>query len=582
MPDKPGVYLMKDDLGTILYIGKAKRLKLRIRQYALQQDSREIIPLLIQQVSRIEWMITTSEKEALLLEAQLIKTHQPKYNVLLKDDKAFLGIAIDKKERIPKIQLVRSKKELSSSIAYFGPYLSSLTARALLESITKLFQLRRCSDREFQSRKHPCIFHSLHRCHAPCVGKISEEDYRKQVLSAIQLLKGNQAELKEQLKEQMEAAAKRLDYEKADEYLRILNDLEEESLKQKFPLLRTSEDLDIVACAQDSNSILILFLHFRGGGFLGSTHLEKELFFGSKEEVLETTLMQYLESQDKPPKEICVPFSLPTSSSIEELFNCKIAIPEKKNKRELLEIAQENALSLLPKKMERTDSLLVDIQHQFRLKKIPLLIECFDISHLSGSDTVGSSVVFVNGDYSGKDSRIYRLEQTGGDDYAAIQELLKRRLSKGTPPDLIVIDGGIGHLHAAEKILQELGLEEKVDLISISKEEGRHDKGLRKEKVHLSKIKEPIELSQGTLLFFLQRLRDEAHRKALHYQKKIREKKSKQSALETLPGIGRIKSQRLLSKFKSLAAIQSASDEELLSVPGINKTNIAAIRLYST
>jgi len=580
LPTKSGVYLMRDEKKQVLYIGKAKNLKIRVKQYYSGHDSREMIPQLLEQVDKVETIITLSEKEALILESSLIKQHKPKYNVLLKDDKSFIGILIREHDDWPMIELVRQKGVLKEKGQFFGPFTSAWKTRELFELLTRNFPLRQCSDNELASRKRPCILHAIKRCMAPCMKLCTKAAYQEQVKGVVRFLKGNTTDLLKNYVDAMEKASLELRFEDALTILKKIQHIEQYIEHQKSPIAQCPDDLDAVGYAYVGNTMAVVILIFRAGQLKDRIFVEKEDSLSTEDEALESILTQYLTESTNRPKEILIPTALESGDILEELFSIKgkIHVPQKGLKKKLLEMAQENALSFLPQ-LEQNEGfdMLRDLQKALDLERLPEKIECFDTSNLSGTNPVASMVTFVDGKKETKGYRHYKIRSTKGDDYSAMKEVLTRRYSKGELPDLVIVDGGKGQLGIVTALFKELDIA-TVDVIALAKEKGRHDKGLSNERVFQPNFETPKLLTQGPLLFFLQRVRDEAHRFAISYHKKLREKRVITSILDEIPGIGPLKKARLLKHFKSLSSIESASLDALLEVEGIHKKDAENIQ----
>lgn len=588
-PNQPGVYLMKDAQGTVLYIGKAKILKARIKQYfAKGRDGRPIIPYLVEKISDIETIVVFSEKEALLLEDTLIKKHQPQYNALLKDDKSYISLKINHKHEWPMIQLVRYKGSPPSDGLYFGPYMNVGIARHLLETVNKLFPLRRCSDKELKRGK-PCFFYQIKRCPGPCAGVCTHEEYDKNVKRTIQFLKGQDKEVLKSLYLEMEEASTALDFETAGNLLIKIRQIEN-ALESQYVHQILHRDCDAIGFYRQGEEVLLTQLIFRGGKLVGSQSFNFSEIVQEDDEIIESFLVQHYRAKADLPSEILVPISL-KKEVIEEVISenkkryAHILSPKRGNKLSILEMAQNNAKATFEKVKNSSKLLektLFEIQEKLRLKRYPKRIECFDNSHLSGSNSVASMVVFINGEKTPSEYRKYHIKTAGAsDDYGAFKEILKRRYQKAITsnnlPDLILIDGGKGQLNVAYKILKELDIPE-VDLVAVAKEEGRHDKGTTQERLFVYNVKDPIALKRNSsILFFIQTIRDEAHRFAISFQRKLQRQSTLKSQLQEIPGIGPIKLKRLLTFFGSVKRIKQALIDELRQVKGISDKDAVQI-----
>lgn len=578
LPQKPGVYLMKNDQGAVLYIGKAKILQARVRQYFTGTDTRAMIPLLLDQVIEIETMVTFTEKEALLLENNLIKQHQPKYNVLLKDDKTFISLMINHKHEWPMLRLVRHKGKPAKDALYFGPYTSALAARQTFEVMTRIFPLRQCSDHELVSRKRPCLLYSIKRCVAPCVHKCTKEEYQSILENAISFLKGHNQEVIKSLKAEMERASDQLQFEKAGAILRTIEQIEEVTGKVKPAVYAKAVSADAFNFFKRDHYMILVKLLFRDDKLIAFEHFDFSLIAQTDEEALTSFLLQHY-AKEKPAKEILLPLPLPDDAILEEILDCKIAVPQKGDKKHLLDLAYENAKTLYEQEKNNPEScedLLVHAEEIFKLNRLPSRIECFDTSHISGTDAVASLAAFTDGIKDNKRYRLYKIKnEDKADDYASLEEVLTRRLKRGKEeddlPDLIIVDGGKGQLSVAVKVLHLLNIA-TIDVIAVTKEEALHTKGLTKERVYLVGHPHPIELDpHSSLLFLLQRIRDEAHRRAINFHHKRRKSHVTHSFLDNIPGIGPTKKRALFKHFGSIKRIREATREEILALKGFSE-----------
>jgi len=489
---------------TVLYIGKAKNLKVRVKQYYSGHDTREMIPILLEQVVKVETIITLSEKEALILESSLIKQHKPKYNVLLKDDKSFIGILVRDHEEWPMVELVRQKGVLKEKGHFFGPFTSAKRTRELFELLTRNFPLRQCSDKEFISRKRPCLLHAIKRCLAPCVGLCTQQEYTIQVKGITRFLKGDTANLIKQYQKEMEKASAELRFEQALQLLNKIRQIEYYAEHQSSAIAKCQDAIDVVGYAYLGRVITVVILVFRNGELKDRICIEKEDALSDQNDLLESILSQYLTESTHRPDEILVPIALESAEILNELFSIKnkIHVPQKGVKKQLLDMAQENALSLLPS-LEESDEfdLLHHLQKTLNLTRLPERIECFDTSNLAGSNPVASLVTFVDGKKEVKGYRHYKIVSEGGDDYTAMKEVLLRRYSKGDLPDLIIVDGGKGQLGLVTALFDSLQIA-TVDLIALAKEGGRHDKGLTQEQIFQPNSKIRSYCLKGLYCFF--------------------------------------------------------------------------------
>jgi len=580
-PAESGVYLMKDASEKVIYVGKAKNLKLRVKQYFHPgRDERPMIPFLVQEISSIDTIVVPNEKEALLLENTLIKKYQPKYNALLKDDKTFISLMINHKHPWPMVRLIRYKGKSPKDGLYFGPYTSALAARHTFDLMTRLFPLRQCSDSELKRRSRPCLLYSIGRCIAPCVGKCTPDEYQTFVQGAIDFLKGNDQKILKELSAAMELASQTLEYEKANALLKTIQQIQHVTQGGGLVARSGGKDTDALSVARQGKEAIVIQLIFREGHLIGS---EKYTFKGtaeSDEDLLASLILQLYKNQKTLPHEILTPLELPKPLS--EIVGCHIYTAKKGEKKRLTDLAHRNALAEFAKSSSE-EKLLLELQEQLHLSRYPQRIECFDTSNISGTDIVAAMVAFTNGLKDRKRTRLFKIRTVEkGDDYAALKEALTRRLKRAKEendlPDLIVIDGGKGQLGITLSVLKELDIA-TCDAIAVTKESAKHTKGMTREKVFLPHTPEPLLLSdRSPLLFFLQKVRDETHEKAILFHRKKRSQRTIQTALSAIPGIGPIKQKRLLQHFGSLARIRAASDAELSAIKGITQKDIAAIR----
>jgi excinuclease ABC subunit C len=593
-PDEPGVYLMKDGAGKVLYVGKAKSLRSRLKQYyALSGDQREMVPYLRAQVEAIDTIVALTEKDALILENNLIKQHRPKYNVLLKDDKAYISLVVTR-HKWPMIRLIRFKEKPPKNIGtIFGPYTNALAARQTYDLISRLFPLRQCSDAELATRTRPCLLYDIKRCVAPCVEKCTEEEYQIHVEGAMRLLKGQDKEVVRDLKKRMEAASNALEFEKAEEYRRMIEQIEHVTEVQHVDN-PAAKDCDVLGLYRQADAVLIALLYFRGGKIVGSEHFSFHLIAGDDAEVLESFLLQHYKYLGAWPEEILIPAELPQQTALEEILSeaagrrVAVLAPQKGKKRDLIEMGHRNAKANFIREQDARslkEKMLLDLQETLQLTRFPRRIECFDTSNISGTDPVASLVSFVHGEKDAPRTRLFKIkDMEKADDYTAMKQVLRRHFlrekEKGDFCDLLIVDGGKGHLNLSLAVFEELGIA-SVDVIGVSKEEARHDKGLTQEKIFLPHRKDPVLIDpRSPLLFLLQRIRDEAHRMAIGFHRKRRSKRTISSALDEIPGIGPIKKKRLLQRFGSVKGIKAASVEEWGQVLGITKRDIETLRKW--
>jgi excinuclease ABC subunit C len=592
-PTQPGVYLMKDASGKVLYVGKAKHLQNRLKQYfATSGDSRAMIPFLIRQIAHIDTIVVPSEKEALLLENTLVKKHQPKFNACLKDDKTFVSLMINDKHPWPMIRLTRYKGSPKEDGLYFGPYTSAYSARQTYELLTKLFPLRQCSDEELKRRTRPCLLYEIKRCIAPCVNKCTKEEYHTFVDGAVKFLKGQDREILKGLYKEMKAASESMEYERAAHILQSIRQIEHVIASQALVVKVNGKNSDALALYAQGGEVMLIQLLFRMGKLVGSEHYPFTNILEDDDDLYSSFILQHYQHKEGLPEEILVPIPLKDADLIAEILyeshkkKVSILCPQKGERRALVGIAEQNAKAVFEQEknhQELKEKMLLDLQETLKLNRYPKKIQCFDTSNISGTDPVASMVVFIDGEKDTKSSRLFKINRTAkGDDYSAMREVLTRHLVRAKQaddlPDLIIVDGGKGQLGIALDIFKELDIA-SVDLIALTKEEGRHDKGMTSERIFLPDQHEPIHLNpRSNLLFLLQNIRDEAHRRALGFHRQRRKKRTLTSTLDTIPGIGPTKRSRLLTHFGSVEQIAKASDEELKQVKGINGKDIEQLR----
>lgn len=582
LPMEPGVYLMKNKREEILYIGKAKKLKARVKQYFVPgRDGRMMVPFLTSQVEKVETIVTFSEKEALLLENNLIKQHQPKYNVLLKDDKTFISLSIDPKQSWPMIRLVRNQRRPPEKGLHFGPYTSAFAARQTLNLMSRVFKLRQCSNRELASRTRPCLLYGIKRCLAPCVEICTAEEYQEEVSRAIDFLKGSDQKILKELKVARDEAAKRLEYERAGSLQKTIHQIEHVTQSRQSIVRSKGKDCDVFALYHEGKRHVIAQLMFREGRLTGADHFKFIEIASTDEELWESFLLQHYQIQRERPPEILLPIELKEKKVMEELLSARLVTPKRGEKAHLIALALKNAKALFTEAQSR-EELLLDLQETCALDSCPVRIECFDTSNISGTDLVACMVGFTDGRRDKERTRLFKIKGIDKpDDYGALREVLTRHYTKAKEkddlPDLALIDGGKGQLNVALEVFKTLEIA-SVDVISLAKEEGRHDKGLNFEKIFVPHKKDPIYLSpRSSTLFILQKIRDEAHRVAITYHRKRRSKRLITSELENIPGIGPKKQKLLLTHFGSVKQLKEASREELEALKGLTKKDVETL-----
>jgi len=583
-PRTPGVYLMKDAAGKVLYVGKAKDLKSRIRAYFGGTDSRAMIPFLVSRISDIEFILTETEKEALILENNLIKKHHPRYNIYFRDDKAYFNIRADLSEPFPRFQLVRKPKK--DGAKYFGPYPSSASARETLQFLQSIFPLRTCRDAELKSRTRPCLEYQIKRCLAPCVGRINSEEYLGMVRDGVVFLEGRGKKLLDELKERMKAAAEQMNFEGAALMRDRIGAIERTLEKQRIVSM-TSKDQDIFGLYREGPLIQVCVLFIRQGKITGSQPLPLLKFEGETVDMLSSLLMQYYDNATDIPQEILIPAPIEDIEIIREWLEEKrgkalaVVIPRRGRGLELLRIAEQNAehgFKMERKSLEDPEESLRLLMEKLHLRHLPGKIEAFDISNIGGRLAVASMVTFHEGRPWKSGYRRFRIRTVeGSDDYAMMYEALKRRYQGGENlPDLIVVDGGKGQLAVALSLLKDLSIS-GVDVIGLAKERTNSIEavgGVNKseDRVYLPHKKEALYPSRWpAVLFLLQRVRDEAHRFAVSYHRRLKTRNDFLSLLDEVPGVGNVRKKVLLRAFGDIHKIREATIEELARVEGIGK-----------
>lgn len=592
-PTKPGVYLMKGQ-HQVLYVGKANNLRQRVKQYFVSgRDGRVMVPFLVSKIEEIDTIVVTSEKEALLLENNLIKQYKPKYNALLKDDKTYIALKINIRHPWPMVSLIRYRGKPKADGLYFGPYTSALAARHTLDLIQRIFPLRQCSDQELLRRTRPCILYDMKRCIAPCVNKCTKEEYDHYVDGAIKFLKGQDKEVLRDLFLELERQAEALEFERAAEVLQIIRQIEKtiEAQKVDKPL---GDDVDAFGIFRQGDEAVLCQLLFRSGKLVGSRRHNFSQIAQDDHELLESFLLQNYDDQAELPPEILLSAKVENAEAVAEILTVHrkrgvhIYAPQRGEKLAMVAMAISNAeSSFLQEKdlQSMRERILLEMEEKFHLNRYPERIECFDISSIAGTEIVATMVVFTNGQKDSKRYRKYKIRTVDqADDYAAMREALSRRYQRAKDendlPDLLVVDGGKGHLNMAVKVLEELDVA-TVDVIGLAKEDGRHDRGMTEEQVFLRGAKDPIILRKNSpVLFLLQQIRDEAHRTAIDYHRKLRTKKMVKSALEDVPGIGPKKRSLLLKHFGSIKKLREATAEEIACIPRITQKDIAALQKF--
>ncbi len=604
LPQKPGVYLMHDKKDTIIYIGKAVSLRNRVRQYfrpshneGLKKDQ------MVRQIERFEYIITDSELEALILECNLIKEHRPKYNTMLRDDKTYPYIRVTLGEDFPRVLFSRQMKKDKSR--YFGPYTSAGAVKDTIELIQKIYTLRTCNRLlpKDIGKERPCLNYHIHQCTAPCQGNVSKEDYRRQIGRALEFLNGNYQPVIKELEEKMQAASEDMNFEKAIEYRELLKAVKQIAQKQKITS-SDGEDKDLIAMAADEEDAVGQVFFIRDGRLIGRDHFHVNI--GSDEntrsQILATFLKQFYAGTPFIPRELVIQEEIEEREVIEEWLSQKrgqrvyLHVPKKGTKEKLVELAAQNAAMVLTQDKEkikreegRTIGALREIGKLLELEDLKR-VEAYDISNISGFETVGSMVVYEKGKPKRSDYRKFKLRTvTGPDDYGSMHEVLTRRFSHGMReqeelkernlendygsftrfPDLIMMDGGKGQVNVAQKVLEELGLH--IPVCGMVKDDNHRTRGL-----YYLNQEIPID-RHGEGFKLITRIQDEAHRFAIEYHRSLRSKEQVHSVLDDIPGIGAARRKALMRAFQSLEEIRNAQIETLAEIPSMNERAARAV-----
>lgn len=580
LPNLPGVYKMLGKNGDIIYVGKAKSLKSRVNSYFAKTIDHPKTRALVQRIDNIETIITRSETEALLLEQNLIKLHRPPYNVLLRDDKSYLYVFISADKPYPRLAYARGKGQHQKG-RFFGPFPSAHAAKQTLLMMQKMFMVRQCTNAFFAQRQRPCLEYQIKRCKAPCVGLVSPEEYADDVNNTIRFLKGEGTDLQVKLVGKMEQAAEDMNFEQAALYRDQLSMLREVQAKQAVYTVKG--EADIIAIASQAGITCVHVMNVRNGQVLGGNNYFPDV---DSENDIADNLSEFVSSfyfqvSDDLPEELIISHELPDQTAmteaLTETFGKKVTIKTKirEQRSEWLTLAQMNANNALQTKLgdylevkSRFNALNEVLKEALQGKSLDR-IECFDISHTMGEATIASCVVADQGGLRKRDYRQYAIHGiTGGDDYAAMKQVLNRRYSKQPLPDLLLIDGGKGQLNMAKDVLSELGILTQTLLVGVAKGEGRKA-GL--EVLHFID-REPLDLpADSKALHLIMHIRDEAHRFAITAHRKKRDKRRSSSVLEAIPGLGEKRRRELLNHFGGLQQLLGASQDEIGQVNGIGK-----------
>lgn len=587
LPTQPGVYIFRDAAGEIIYVGKAKSLRARVRSYFNRgQDPSPKTRELVRRIADVETIVVGSEVEALLLEANLIKAHKPRFNIQLRDDKRYPYIKVTVQEPFPRVFVTRQL--VNDGARYFGPYTDVGPMRQALAVIERLYTVRSCRyDLPREAPSRPCLDYQIGRCQAPCVGLQTQESYREMIDEILEILSGKTDPVRVRVEEEMRAAAESLDFERAARMRDALAGLAALEERQRAMDVRGG-DQDLIGIARDGDRGCAVLLRVRGGSLLGR---QVDFFENLEDEtddalVAAAALRFYLGRGDEGvsdlPREVLLGVDFEDRPVLEEILSqqagrrVRVLVPQKGDKLRLRELAEQNARHLLEERSvlqervrERADDTLYELQEALSLRIVPRLIVCFDISHLQGTEVVASAVVFQNGEPSKGEYRRFRIRgEWGNDDFRSMAEVVeryfRRRLDEGALlPDLVVIDGGAGQLGAALGALEAVGVEE-IAICALAE---------REEEIYLPGSPEPLRLPRTSpALRLLQRIRNEAHRFAISYNRNLRKRRTLVSELAEVPGIGPKRQQTLLRRFGSVRALRAATVEEIAEVPGITES----------
>ena len=606
LPGQPGVYIMHDAKDAIIYVGKAISLKNRVRQYfQSSRDKTAKIKQMVSKIARFEYIVTDSELEALVLECNLIKEHRPRYNTMLKDDKTYPYIKVTASEEYPRILFSRQMKKDKNK--YFGPFTSAGAVKDTIELIRKIYRIRACSRKlpQDMGKDRPCLYYHIHQCDAPCQGYISQADYQKSVKQAVGFLNGQYEPVMKYLEEKMRTASDTMEFEKAIEYRDLLDSVRKVAQKQKITS-QSMEDRDIIAMAKDERDAVVQVFFVRDGKLIGREHFHMNLTGSeSKAEILNSFVKQFYAGTPFVPHEIWVQEELEDAEVIASFLTARrgqkvrFVVPKMGEKERLVELAEKNAKMVLSQDKEkikreelRTIGAMNQIGSWIGLSGIKR-VEAYDISNISGFESVGSMIVYENGRPKRNDYRKFRIRTVQGpNDYASMREVLLRRFSHGLEetkkmqaeggdlamgsftrfPDLLMMDGGRGQVNIALEVLRELQLE--IPVCGMVKDDNHRTRGLYYQNVEI-----PIDRhSEGFQL--ITRIQDEAHRFAIEYHRSLRGKEQVRSVLDDIKGIGPARRKSLMRTFKTIEAVREASVEELEAAPQMNRAAAEAVYIF--
>ena len=586
LPPRPGVYLLRDGHNKVIYVGKAKSLRSRVRSYFRGGDERAQVKFLVNRVTSFETLVTTNEKEAFILENNLIKQYKPRYNIRLKDDKSYVSVKIDESSEWP--HLVVTRKLVRDGSRYLGPFSSAWSVRETLGTLRKIFPLRSCSDGVFRNRSRPCIEYQIKRCPGPCCLEVDRDEYQRNLEQTVELLEGKNQPIIRSLQARMHAAAEELRFEEAVK-LRDQVQAIETTIERQQAVAHWGSDQDAFGIYREGGFVEVQVLLVRGGKLSGNQTYSFEDFELPDDEVLSAVLGQFYDGERPVPDAILVPIPMEDADVRAEYLSerkgrhVEVLCPQRGAKLRLVQMARENAAHSYAERHDagkRRERMLEELQAKLHLRSAPKRIECFDISNIMGNLSVGSMVTFDEGEPCTARYRRYRIRTVeGADDFASMYEVLTRRyrraLAENDFPDLLVVDGGKGQLNVAVEVMHELGID-AVDVVSLAKMHVERDPraaAVRRseERVFLPGRKNPVVLRRNsTALFLLQRVRDEAHRFAITYHRELRRRERLRSRLEDIEGVGPGRRRALLRHFGSLKRLRAASIDAIAAVPGIS------------
>ncbi len=585
LPDKPGVYIMHDKIGTIIYVGKAVNLKNRVRQYFRESTNHSAkIKRMVSKIDYFEYIITDSELEALVLECNLIKEHSPKYNTMLKDDKTYPFIKITTGEHFPRVLF--SRKIVHGTGKYYGPYTSAGAVKDTIELLCKLYKIRTCNRKlpADQGRERPCLNYHIGQCSAPCQGYINEEDYRKSIESVMEFLDGDYSHILKSLTQQMQQASENMEFEEAAKYRDLIASVKQVAQKQKITMDDVT-DRDVIAVACDGQDAVVQVFFVRSGKLLGRDHFHMSVAEGdTRGEILSQFIKQYYGGTPYIPNVVMIQEEIEDSDVISQWLSgikkrkVNIITPKKGDKEKLVELAYRNAQMVLiqdgekiKREQQRTVGAMEEIAGWIHLSGVRR-VEAYDISNTSGVESVGSMVVFQDGKPARNDYRKFKIKTVKGpDDYKSMKEVLTRRFKRALEssagfdiyPDLIMMDGGKGQVNIALEVLGELGL--SIPVCGMVKDDNHNTRGL-----YYNNVEIPVDKrSEGFKL--ITRIQDEAHRFAIEYHRSLRSKAQVSSVLDGIDGVGPARRKALMKHFMEIEKIRHASVEELMEATGINR-----------